>query len=206
MVTTEEIRGVKSELDKLLGKKELLEAQILDLNRGIAEKEVKVEELVFLRTIVQEVATSTLDNLAFHISNIVSTALNYIPFPEKIDFEVEFMRKRKGVECNLWFVRNGQRAKPIDSSGGGALDVASFALRLTYWSLKRNRPVFILDEPFKYVSADLQKPCAEMVHALTRKMGVQVIMISHLPNINVTADREYAVKKVNQVSQVKEKE
>lgn len=200
------VKEERSKLDQLRGKLNLLESQISELDSEISEKDGVLTDLSKLRVVVQEVAEQTLSNLSYHVSSIVTVALQSLPFPDLIDIEVEFIRARKGVECNLWFVKNGQRYKPIDSSGGGALDVASFALRLTYWSLRKNRPVFILDEPFKFVSADLQSHCAEMVRTLTKKMGIQIIMISHLPNINITADKEYAVTKPGRSSKVKLKE
>jgi len=145
-----------------------------------------------------------MNNLSYHISNIVTAALKAIPFPDAPEFEAEFVKGRNQVECNLWFVTNGNKSKPIESSGGGALDVTSLALRLTYWSLKKNRPTFILDEPFKYVSVDLQEKCAEMIKMLSERMGVQIIMVSHLPNINITADKEYRVEMKDGKSVVKE--
>jgi DNA repair exonuclease SbcCD ATPase subunit len=192
----------KSDVDRLVGKKELLTNQLQETEARIEFNEKLLGRIIKLRVIIQEVGEKTLSNLAYHVSNLVSSALAVIPFPEPIEFEAEFVRARKGVECNLWFVRNGQRSIPIDTSGGGALDIASFALRLTYWSLKKNRSTIILDEPFKFVSVNLQPRCAEMVKELSEKLKLQIIMISHLPNINMTADREYEVLKVRQISSV----
>jgi len=50
----------------------------------------------------------------------------------------------------------------------------------------------------------LQEKCAEMIKMLSDKMGVQIIMVSHLPNINITADKEYIVTKQGMMSVVKE--
>jgi len=194
MYSYREFEEYKNKFHNLVGKRDLLQGQ---MNRAYFERErldQKYEDALFLRALVQEVAQQTMNNLSFHISNIVTAALKAIPFPHCPDFEAEFVKGRNQVECNLWFVTDGNKSKPIESSGGGACDVASFALRLTYWSLKKNRPSFILDEPFKYVSADLQPHCAEMINMLSEKMGVQIIMISHLPEIDVVADKEYKVE------------
>lgn len=189
---------------QLVGKRDLLQDQ---LDRAEIEKErldQKYEDALFLRALIQEIAQQTMNNLSFHISNIVTAALKAIPFPDCPTFEAEFLKGRHQVECYLWFVTDGHRSKPIESAGGGTCDVASFALRLTYWSLKKNRPSFILDEPFKYVSIDLQPHCAEMINMLSEKMGVQIIMISHLPEIDLVADKEYNISKRGRKSIVEE--
>jgi DNA repair exonuclease SbcCD ATPase subunit len=158
-----------------------------------------------MRAVTQEVAEQTLNNLSYQVSSIVTSALASV-WPDPFGFDVEFRQARNQIECHLWFIKNGHRIEPMESSGGGALDVASFALRITYWSLLPNptRPTFLLDEPFKYVSEDLQEACSQMVKMLSEKMGVQVIMVSHLPNINSSADKEYKVRLSGDVSKVKE--
>ncbi len=204
MYSYNEFTTYKHKFHELVGKRDLLQDQ---LDQAEIEKErldQKYEDALFLRALIQEIAQQTMNNLSFHISNIVTAALNAIPFPDCPTFEAEFVKGRHQVECYLWFVTDGNKSKPIESSGGGACDVASFALRLTYWSLKKNRPCFILDEPFKYVSVDLQPHCAEMINMLSEKMGVQIIMISHLPEIDAVADKEYNIEKKGGKSIVEE--
>lgn len=158
-----------------------------------------------MRAVTQEVAEQTLNNLSYQVSSIVTSALAAV-WPDPFGFKVVFKQARNQIECYLYFVKGEHEIDPMESSGGGALDVASFALRITYWSLLPNptRPTFLLDEPFKYVSEDLQEACSNMVKMLSEKMGVQVIMVSHLPNINSSADREYRVRLSGDVSKVKE--
>jgi DNA repair exonuclease SbcCD ATPase subunit len=159
-----------------------------------------------LRAVTQEVAENTLSNLSYQVSSIVTSALTAVGY-EGLGLKVKFKQARNQIECHLFFVKNGHEIDPMESSGGGALDVSSFALRLTYWSLlpNRTRPTFLLDEPFKYVSEDLQEACSQMVKMLSKRMGVQVIMVSHLPNINLSADKRYHVTLKGDISKVKEK-
>jgi DNA repair exonuclease SbcCD ATPase subunit len=189
-----ELRGKREGLMELLEEGEKLETELSG----------KYNDASKLRVIYQEIGEKTMNNLSFHVSTIVTSALAAV-WPDPFGFEVEFTQARNTIECHMFFTKHEHRVKPIESSGGGALDVASFALRLTYWSLKPNRPCFILDEPFKYVSNDLQSACSEMVKMLSEKMGVQIIMISHLPHINISADKEYNVKLKGDISKVKEK-
>lgn len=157
------------------------------------------EALVILQTVAQE----TQKNLEYRMSNIVTTALSAV-FPEPPEFLAKIIVKRKKTECKLLFKEFEEESNPIDSSGGGALDVASFALRVSYWSLKGGRPVFILDEPFRNVSYNLQSKVSQMVKELSGRLGIQFIIVSHQEDAITHADRVFNVKKKGQESTVYE--
>lgn len=170
--------------------------------RDLCKRKLKAAEKV--RVIIQDIAQKTLANLSFHISSIVSSAL-YAVFPDAPPFEAIFIKARNQMECWLWLIKDGVYMKPIESSGGGLCDVISFALRITHWTLSPTRPTFILDEPFKFVSVDLQPRCAEMVRMLAESEGLQIVMVSHLPEITMVADREYLVKLDRGISKLTER-
>jgi DNA repair exonuclease SbcCD ATPase subunit len=105
----------------------------------------------------------------------------------------------------LKFSKEGEDCNPLDASGGGSVDVASFALRVAFMSMENppSRKVLILDEPFRFVSPDLQHKCSEMIREISQRMGLQVIMISHAENIIDSADKVFEVVKVGEISEVK---
>ena len=152
--------------------------------------------------ILQTVALETQKKLEYRMSNLVTTALSSV-FPNPPEFLTKIVIKRNKTECDLLFKELKEETKPLDSSGGGPLDVASFALRISYWNLKGGRPVFILDEPFRYVSHNLQAKVSQMVHELSERLGLQFIIISHQEDAVAYADRVFNVKKVGNESIVK---
>jgi len=84
------------------------------------------------------------------------------------------------------------------------MDVTSFALRVAFWALKKNRPIMVLDEPFPNVSPDLQYKVSEMVKFVSEKLGLQIIMVSHAENINVAANKTFVVSKKGKVGFINE--
>jgi len=113
---------------------------------------------------------------------------------EPYQFQLEFVQKRGKTEADVWFVRNGEKMKPIDASGGGAVDVASFALRIAFWSLtKRTRPLFFLDEPMRMVSLNLMPKAAEMIKSISKKLGLQIVMVTHSAELSAVAEKKYEV-------------
>ena len=153
------------------------------------------------REIIQEVARQTQQNLQFHISAIVSNAIKSVD-PDWPDYEIEFVTRRNRTECDIFFVEGEAKQHPLDSSGGGAKDIASFAQRVAYWTLNKNRPTLILDEPFRNVSPDRQDRVSEMVKDVCNRLGIQIIMVSHADDINISADKTFLVKKTNNSSDV----
>ena len=93
---------------------------------------------------------------------------------------VEFVQRRNKTECDLFFERSGNRIDPISSSGGGAVDVAAFALRIASWSMQapKSRNTIILDEPFKHLRGKAENErVLQMIKEISLKLIIQIIMI-----------------------------
>ena len=84
---------------------------------------------------------------------------------------------------------------PMDAAGGGPVDVASFALRVAFLSMEipKSRRVLILDEPFGFVSEDLQHKCSRMIKEISDRLNLQVIMVSHKEELVQSADKVFEV-------------
>ncbi len=147
------------------------------------------------RAIVQAVAAETQAKIEYKISSLVSLALSSV-FPDPYEFKLKFVQRRNRTECDLLFVKNNEEVEPLSAAGGGAVDVAGFALRIAIWSLRKTRAVFVLDEPFKFLSVDLQSKCSAMMKELSERLGIQIILVSHLPNLIESADKIFTVENI----------
>ena len=136
--------------------------------------------------ILQTVAATVQQEAHSRIAGVVSRCLEYV-FEDPYEFRIEFEEKRGRTEANLVFVRNGNVLDPLQASGGGAIDVASFALRLACLVLSRPalRRLLVLDEPFKNLSAAYRPKISSLLGALSAEMGVQILMVTHDPVFQV---------------------
>lgn len=182
-------------LDKLIAKKSVLQEREKRLlsDKKEAQRDMKNTEDGLL--IAQQVAKQTQNQIKIHISEMVSLALGSI-FEDPYSFELDFVDKRGKTEAEMYFVRDGERINPMDASGGGAVDVASFALRIALWNIKRPKSnnTIVLDEPFRFLSKDLQPKASELLKLLSDRLGIQFIIISHNPEIIQAADKIFEVK------------
>lgn len=169
-----EIQQLRGQRSKLMEMKQELEE-----NLEYLEKETLIIEEG--QKIVQDVALATQNQLKLSVEPIIASALDIVYRDEAYGFQIDFEVKRNKTEASLYFTRDGRKYSPLASSGFGVVDVAAFALRLALWNISKpvSRGVFVLDEPFKHVSENLQESVMEMVSTLSEKLGIQVIMITH---------------------------
>jgi DNA repair exonuclease SbcCD ATPase subunit len=192
---------LKAAVEQERGKSNRLKAEYEKLTKTFVKLDKYLREIEQARVIIQTVAQLTQSQLEYFVSDIVSLALESV-LDDPYQFRTEFVMRRGKTECNLWFERDENRLRPLDASGGGAVDIASFALRLSLWSLNKNRPTIVLDEPFKHLSKDLHPKALQMLKAVAQKLKLQIIVVTHSEDLMEDADKIFEVKKVGKISQV----
>ena len=193
MVT--ELKAMRDSLNQAKGKRNLLYSQLTQAKENRTAYETLYENCLKARTVVTAVAKSTQEQLEFHISNLVSMALSSV-FPDPYLFSLRFVERRNKTECDLIFSKNNNSTDDIlNSGGGGVADVASLALRIALWSIKKTRPTFLLDEPTKFLhNISYQEKASTMLKEISSKLGVQIIMVSDQAHIIQSADKVIEIK------------
>ena len=189
------IQNLRNALEQMKGKRDQIQQGIDNAEQFIKEKKKDLRRHEQAREIIREVGLKTQQQLQFHISDITSLALEAV-FDNPYKLITEFIQRRNKTECDLYFERDGNRIDPLSASGGGTVDVASFALRVASWSMQRprSRNVLILDEPFRYLSSDLLPKASEMLNQISKKLKLQIIMVTHAEELIENADRVFEVK------------
>jgi ABC-type uncharacterized transport system YnjBCD ATPase subunit len=198
------ITSIRNRLEQEKGKLAQLAQEQTRVGEQITHYESIRDDVAMAQAVIQQVAQATQEQLALEVSGLVTMALQAI-FPNPHQFKCEFVQRRGKTEADLLFERNGAAHNPMLSSGGGPVDVAAFALRVSLWSLaKTSQPVIVLDEPMKHLSADLRPRAAELVHTLAEELGLQVIMVTHAEEFIEAADKVFYVSQTNGISKVEE--
>ena len=200
----EEFDKIKDSFRDLQARRNLLQEQLLDLEEQHQQLMDRADYGEKARIIFQTVAKKTQSNLEYHISKLVTTALSSV-VPDNIEFVVRFEERRNKTECDLLFKEYGVEYKPMDGAGFGSVDIAAFALRIAFWSLKKNRATMVLDEPFRNVSPDLQHKVSDMLQMISNELNIQIIMVSHQEDVNLSADKTFVTMKKGKFSDVREK-
>jgi DNA repair exonuclease SbcCD ATPase subunit len=182
----------QSILHKTLGKMDLLEKTAVTTRSKIADLRELLKAQEEAQAIIQQVSKDTQDQICFRIEDLVQNALDAI-FPDKYKFKMEFEMKRGKTETRIFLESGGLQISPMDSNGGGVVDVISFALRIAAWAISKNRPTILLDEPFKFLSANLRPLLGELIQGISATLGIQIIMVTHDEEMISAADRIFRV-------------
>jgi DNA repair exonuclease SbcCD ATPase subunit len=191
--------------------------QLIQIERDIKSNLERIQHLLkhkenleSAQAIIQMIAQATQQELQYHINELVSLSLAAV-FDETYTFEVDFVQRRNQTEADLWFVRDGERMHPLYATGGGPINVAAFALRVSLGFIRKNRsrPILILDEPAQNIKGDEANiRFIQMVKGLSERFGIQVIMVSDervpLEDIEKGADKVFKVSMKKGVSIIKE--
>jgi DNA repair exonuclease SbcCD ATPase subunit len=131
--------------------------------------------------IAQQVAADVQAKAHQRIAQVVSRSLSSVFGPGAPQFKIRFEQKRGKTEALLLLEQDGLEMDPLTATGGGVVDVASFALRLSCLMLSNPplRRVLVLDEPFKMLSMDYREAVRELLETLARELGVQIIQVTH---------------------------
>lgn len=190
------IKDLTGKLNQKRGEYNSLIKDIEVIQRAIKVNELAIVRHTKAREILKLVGLQTQQELEYHISSITSLAMQSVFGEGSYNVLIEFVQRRNKTECDILFERDGEKFHPLDSSGGGAVDVAAFALRIASWSMQspRTRNVIILDEPFRFLSTDNQEKASQMIKEVSNRLGIQFIIITHEEMLTLYADKVFTVK------------
>lgn len=172
------IEKIRTKFERKKGKFEQIKTLISVSNERLKKNKKNVYLHEQALEIIKEVGSKTQSQLSYNISEIVGMAMEAV-LDNPYAIELDFVTKRNN-ECNIYFVRGKKRIDP-SFAGGGAQDVAAFALRIATWSMQltKSRNVLVLDEPFKLLKGQAaNKRMLEMVREVSKRLGLQIIMVA----------------------------
>lgn len=199
-----ELNHLRQKLERKKGQQTQLQTDLQSAKKTEEAISVEIQNTEQAQVIIQIVAQKTQEELEYRLSEIVSLALAAV-FDDPYKLKVNFVIRRGKTECDLLFEKNGEIFDPLTSSGGGAIDVAAMALRVAIWSLTQPRPrnILILDEPFRFLSQEYQIKASIMLKELSKKLNLQIIMVSHSESLIEGADKVFSTCIKKGITQLK---
>jgi DNA repair ATPase RecN len=183
---------LRSMADTLGGRRDAILSRLKTASareESLVQRKAAIDALMLA---VQKAARDTQDQLRVRIEDVVQTALDAV-FPSMYTFRTEFVARRGRTELDMWLDKDGTRMDPLDSNGGGVVDVLSLSLRICCLTMSGNARVLLLDEPFKFIRGRARQRLGDMLSRLSRRLGIQVIMVSDVSDTGIIPDREFRV-------------
>lgn len=179
-MTSTTLLTVRNKVNKLLLEKEFASKQITNEKTALEICKEKIKDALEAQNIFQFNAEAIQTKAHAQISAVVTKSLRIV-FGPNHSFKIEFRRARGKTEAELVFLKNGEEFDPKEECGGGLIDVAAFALRLSCLMLSRPRlrRIIISDEPFKFVNGEeYQEKVGNLIQILAEEMKVQFLIVS----------------------------
>lgn len=186
---------VRQRLDQAIGRRDAVQKRLEQKRQKLTTLQARMPAIEEAQALIQLTAQETQEQLKYHIEDIVQVAIDSC-FPGEYVFCAKFDMKAGRTVCRLVLEDEvGNEVNPMDANGGGLVDLISFALRLSAWTLSQTDNVIVLDEPFKFLSENLRPVAGEILRKLRKKLGLQFIMVTHDPLMVEIADKVFEVKK-----------
>jgi len=180
-----------------------LKARLSECENSLVYYRDRLNVLSEAQAIVNAVTVLTLQEVKAFVEEAVSLCLAVV-YGQEYRFQIDYQVKRGRSEADVYIVKGGEKLDPRSEVGGGVVDVASIGLRLVLWMLMvpRTDPLFVFDEPFRFVSRDLTHRVVDLLKEICNTFGAQVLMVSHNDELIEEADRTIRVEMVGGVSNV----
>ena len=205
----EELKSNLKMLEKVIieeeSKKKILEEtriQYIDEEKAISEE---IELLGSVNTLLQRTSSFARDQSKKQIEQLTTNCIQYI-FDNQSTFEIEIQELYRKASAEFYVTDTIDdmliRTKPIDSRGGGMVDILSLALRISFLQLYRPNIMgpLILDEPGKHVSEEYIHNVADFLKRSSEMFNRQIIMVTHNDYLSSIATNSYRVTSVNNIS------
>ena len=201
-----DLKELRSHYERQAGKRDFV---VDALKKAKREQDTLRKDFLIIEEaqgILQTVAQATQEELEYHVSEIVSLALEAV-FPDPYKLNLDFELRRNKSEADITFSKKkGEKIDPLTAAGGGAVDVAAFGLRVSLFSLRSptTRKCIVLDEPFRFLSKSLQERASAMVKEISERLGIQFIIVTHEQNLLEAADKVFTVENKKRRSMIEE--
>lgn len=188
-----------------MGAKKRVEQNTLDCKEAVKQKTIHLAHATEVLLIIQQVAKQTQQEFGIEISKLISMAMNYV-FENPYQLEIDFVERRERTEADIYFVRDDEWINPMDSSGGGTVDMACFTLQITFLFLwiKYVNPniqrLLLLDEPLRFLSKAYLPRASALIRELSDTLGLQIIMITHLEELAECSSKQIRIGQRKEIS------
>lgn len=181
-----------------------LEALRDHLRENLTTVKAEIEHLsneVTVLTKVEELFRALMDLLVVRqvkaIEEVVTDGFQTIFYDQDLHFESEVGPKYNKISIDF-FIREGSledpiviRGRPLESFGGGPASIASLILRILALFRLQRFPLLLLDETLAAVSDDYIEGTGQWLQAVSSKMGVPILLITHKASFVDHCNRAY---------------
>jgi len=131
------------------------------------------------------------------MASLITYGLKTIFDDQKLTFIPNITKKNDKVHIELKTENNGVEGE-FGSFGGSVAVIESFLLRVLCMLKKNYARLMLLDETFAAVGEEYIYNTGKLISELSKKLGLDVLLVTHQKEFQTTADHVYRVKESDQ--------
>lgn len=176
-------------------KRDIISNDIADLEKEIEKIDLMSYEEAEM--ILEKLSEKQRTEACKKLEELCTFALQYAISPD-LEAKIEISRLRGKPAAQLYILnkKTGLESSPMDSNGGGVVDIVSTALRYIVtevWSDPAINGPVVLDEAYKHLSKEYTPLIANFLQEISRDFDRQTILCTHNDFISQTADKIVSV-------------
>jgi len=196
-ILEDKFSSINNSILKELGKRDILNKQIKDVNNKI--KEIDFLEGIYSESInvFQQIGNIMKTNTIERIETLITKGLSDILEEDNLKFVIQYEAKRNviGAKYQIYDKITESYYDIINSFGGGLVDIVSILQRVIFLYQFNIAKILILDEAGKWISNDKQGKFGNFLNTISNKLGIQIILISHREQVIDEADQVIRIVK-----------
>lgn len=195
--------------DRLLFQRDSVDSRVSSTKVEIANltRKVEVQDKIAetLRFLLNEEIHANLKA----IESLLTEGLQTVFHDQNLRVRADVSESRGKVSVDLVTTHdNGDgvviEGSPLDGFGGAVATVQSVLLRLTLILQRGLRPILFLDETLPALDGKYTMEMVRLLRALSRKLSVDILLVSHNPVVVDAADKAYRVNKIGSTASFEE--
>tara|TARA_B100000029_G_scaffold510085_3_gene600779 strand:- start:1102 stop:1758 length:657 start_codon:yes stop_codon:yes gene_type:complete len=203
-----EIHDITQKIEELeeLTKKYYYQSQEIDsqMKKNQQQQEENDNSLVVyteLREFLSKVSAEYRIRICSTFNHLVTEALSHI-FDKNIDFQINLETYRNQPSIDVMITEDSFVLDPQKSCGGGMNDIIALIFKIIFVYLSGSQKTIILDESLKFLSTNYLQTASNFLSEICNRLKIQLILITHKEDLQLSANNIIAVSKVNGASYI----
>ena len=194
-------RQLRSVADRVLGQRDGVQTRLSELSQKIKSLEAEEEILQLVSNVIRSLIDSEINDSVQAVEKLQSEGLRTV-FDDQdlsVSASVETQRGKISVELlTSQKLADGTVIEGVsnDAFGGAVTTVQSVLMRIIVILRRDMRPLLLLDESLPAFDANYVSNMADFLRALSERLGLDILLVSHNQSLVEGAHKAYQIKKV----------
>jgi DNA repair exonuclease SbcCD ATPase subunit len=181
------VRALRQTSTKLTTLRDSLAGDLESKEREVGELTKRIELLAKVHELFRVLMDLMIVKQVRMVEDVVTEGLQTIFYDLELSCEADVGPKWGKISVEFFFRQGDKdnplsyRGKPMQSFGGGPSSIASLVLRLLTVLRLKLWPVLVLDEALGAVSEQYVEHTGVFLERLAKKMGIDVLLVTHKP-------------------------